>query len=179
HWLGAGLGAVSGAWGEWVGFLGLLIFPPLVVIPALALASRRLAQVRLSVAESVARFAPGLVPLGLSMWLAHFAYHFVTGIETVVPAGSRALHAVIPGRFSTVESAAAYTPDWLPDAQLMALGLGLVVSIAIFWRIAREVQPHLGRALAGALPWFVLVVALWGVGSAVFLSRMEMRGMAM
>jgi ferredoxin len=179
RWLGLGLQAGSSVWSEWLGFLALLILPPLVVLPALAQASGALARTRLSLAESVARFAPGLVPLGFSMWLAHFGFHFVTGFGTVVPAGSRALHAVLPGGFAAVESAAAYTPDWLTDAQLVALGLGLVVSVAIFWRIAREVQPQLGRALAGTLPWFVLGVALWGVGSAIFLSRMEMRGMAM
>ena len=178
HQLGAGFGMGSGSYSEWLGYLALLIFPPLLTIPLLALTSRRLAGVRLSLGESVARFAPGLVPVGLSMWLAHFAYHFVTGIGTIIPAGGRALHAILPERFNPIESAPAYMPDWLTDAQLVALGLGLVVSVAVFWRIARDLQPRTGRALAGAVPWFLLAAALWGVGVAVFISPMEMRGMA-
>ena len=31
------------------------------------------------------RYSYGLVPLGFGMWLAHYGFHFLTGLYTIVP----------------------------------------------------------------------------------------------
>ena len=39
----------------------------------------------LALVPLAARYSYALVPLGLGMWLAHYGFHFFTGILTIVP----------------------------------------------------------------------------------------------
>ena len=41
----------------------------------------------------IRRFIYGLAPLGFGMWLAHYAFHFLTGALTLIPG-----HASLPQR---------------------------------------------------------------------------------
>ena len=37
------------------------------------------------------RYTYGLVPMGFGMWLAHYGFHFLTGLYTVIPVTQSAL----------------------------------------------------------------------------------------
>ena len=39
----------------------------------------------------VVRYTYGLVPIGFGMWLAHYGFHFLTGLYTVIPVTQSAL----------------------------------------------------------------------------------------
>ena len=160
-----------------VSLVGWLVVPPVLVVWPLARLGGGLSGVRLSLKDSLRSFVPGLVPLGLAMWLAHFSYHLLTGLFSGLPALERALHELAPGVFAAPNSAAPYLPTWTVDAQLLVLGLGFVVSVGVLWRLGREIRPAPGRALALILPWSLLALALWGLGVFVYLSPMAMRGM--
>jgi len=163
------------------GFDSAVLVGTLVLVPVLALAfcsaaGRLFARTSVPLGALACRLVPALVPLGLAMWLAHLSFHLITGLFSVVPASQRAMASLTSGPLEFV-AAAPLGADWLIDAQLLSLGLGLVVSLAVLWRIGQEIAPAPGRALGLILPWSLLALALWSLGLLTFLSPMEMRGM--
>jgi cytochrome c oxidase assembly factor CtaG len=145
-----------------------------------------LSRAAVSTRELVVHMAPSLVPVGFAMWFAHFGFHLVTGLGTLSPAATRAAAdlglahahgadmAMTMGGMGTALSAGT-----LEALEIAALGVGLVVSAAVAWRLARELVPDPRRALGLALPWALLAAALWVAGVWIFLQPMEMRGMVM
>ena len=76
--------------------LGLLFVAALVAVPAGMLVSAA-AATRVFTGEKasplhlvVQRYAFGLVPLGFSVWLAHYGFHLLTGMLTIVPVSQSA-----------------------------------------------------------------------------------------
>src|SRR5262249_59196964 len=68
--------------------LGLLVLPLLAVTGA-AVLSRRWGALSAGWFEVATRYSYALVPLGFSMWLAHYCFHLLTSYDTVVPAAQR------------------------------------------------------------------------------------------
>jgi cytochrome c oxidase assembly factor CtaG/polyferredoxin len=87
----------------------------LVVVPAvLAIACAWLSRLtaKTSWKELLCGFSLALVPIGFSMWLAHFSRHLVAAWSTVFPAG------------------------WILPLQLCFLDAGLLLTLYAAWRIA-------------------------------------------
>ncbi|MEE2679674.1 MAG: cytochrome c oxidase assembly protein [Myxococcota bacterium] len=169
------------------GFIpGLVLLAAMTVLPALlaptcAAAGRVLAGAhgrRPSTREIVARLSPALVPLGFSMWLAHFSFHLWTGLGTLAPASDRALTSLglAAGR---PFAATPPTGTLFPELELWLLGAGLVVSVAVGWRLARSLATGPGPALRLGLPWAALALVLYASGIWIVLQPMQMRGMVM
>ena len=162
-----------------VSLVGALLVFPLIALPLTAGAGRWFSGSGASAPGSTPRLIQGLVPLGFAMWLAHFGFHLVTGLLTVVPASGRVLHDLLPGEFGPPVSLAPSQWSGLVDTQLLVLGAGLVVSIAVLWRLSREILPEPGKALRLVFPWSLLTFGLWGLGVVIYLSPMQMRGTGM
>jgi uncharacterized protein YggT (Ycf19 family) len=180
HWERAtaqGLGLLSTLPVFTVWLVGVVLLVPWIAGGTCAALARLLGRVETPVRELVTRFAPALVPVGFSMWLAHFAFHLATGATTAGPAFGRALHELGLGSHAEHASAGmAMSAAADPGLQIALLGLGLVVSVAVAWRIARERVAAPARALGLAAPWCVLALALYGLGVWISLQPMEMRG---
>ncbi len=162
-----------------VSLVGALLVFPLIALPLCAGAARWFSGSGTSARGSTSRLIQGLVPLGFAMWLAHFGFHLATGLLTALPASQRVLHDLVPGGFGPPESLAASQWSGLVDAQLLVLGAGLVVSIAVLWRLSRGILPEPGKALRLVFPWSLLAFGLWGLGVVIYLSPMQMRGTGM
>jgi len=160
----------------------------LLIVPALAAAvcaglGAGWARSTVPVRQLAARLAPSLVPTGLAMWLAHFGFHLLTGIGTLGPASERV--AVSLGLAAS--AAASAEPSMvmglggqaLAGAQIVTLGVGLVLSVAVAWRSARELVPTARSAVRLAAPWCVLCAALYAAGVWIVLQPMALRGMVM
>lgn len=164
--------------------LGLLFVLALGIVPlalcgAAAWITRRAAASDAGVTEIAVRFAYALVPFGVSVWLAHYAFHFLTGLWTVVPVTQSAAIDVA-GR------AVLGGPDWqwvgmrpglvfpLQAAVIMLGGFG---SLALAARIAQ--RDHADAAMRAAAPWIALVVLLAGAAMWILWQPMEMRGMGL
>jgi len=119
-------------------------------------------------------FSLALVPVGFSMWLAHFSNHFVAGWSSVIPAVERFI-----SRASSVNYPQAWMPDWIPSLELCFLDLGLLLTLYTAWRVARRLSTGGGRALAAMSPWAVLAGALYSAGVWIVFQPMQMRGMMM
>ena len=114
-------------------------------------------------------FALTLAPLGFSIWIAHFWFHFLTAWSSIVPAAGRAL------RIASVASSNMQTPTWLPPAEILLLDAGLLLTLYLGWRLAGRI----GRALRLFTPWAILAVLLYAAGLWILFQPMQMRGMLM
>jgi ferredoxin len=121
------------------------------------------------------RYTYGLVPLGFGMWLAHYSFHFLTGLYTVVP---------------VTQSAAARlgwtfmgSPRWtwlgiplraVEPLEIGFLVLGLVGSLLVIYQLAEsDCAENPLRAFA---PWAAVSVVLWVAAMWMMLQPMDMRG---
>jgi len=118
-------------------------------------------------------FTLALVPVGFSMWLAHFSNHFFAGLSTVIPAVARFF-----SRASSVNSE-TWVPNWIPSLELCFLDLGLLLTLYTSWRVASRLASGDRMALAAMSPWAVLAGALYSAGVWIVFQPMQMRGMMM
>jgi ferredoxin len=150
---------------------------PLILCGTAALATRAFAHTSTSSTMDIAvRYAYTLVPLGVGVWLAHYGFHFLTGIWIVVPvAQSAAIDAT--GR------ALLGGPDWRwlgmrPGAvfplQLGTTLLGALGSLVLVHRLAEHDRDSLGPA--AGIPWSLLAVGLAAIALWILAQPMEMRG---
>ena len=158
----------------------------LVVLPAAALGAAAglgwwLSDGAASPRALACRLALALVPLGLAMWSAHFLFHLATGLGTIAPVAQRALGELGVawlGAPDWAHAATMRTPDWLTAFELLLLDAGLLLSLALGWRIALDLSGGRGAgAVRLHLPWAALAVALWGAGTWIVFQPMQMRGM--
>lgn len=125
------------------------------------------------------RMLLALLPLGFFMWLGHLGFHLATGAGSLMPAAARAVRDTGFGL--------AGAPDWsqaMPQAvagdllslQLVALGVGLLLTLHASWRVACSYAVARRRALGLVAPWALFAVGLYGLGVWILDQPMQMRG---
>jgi len=92
-------------------------------------------------------FTLTLIPVGFSMWLAHFSNHLFA------------------------------MPPWMPSLEILSLDLGLLLTLYVAWRVAQRLTTSDGKALAAMSPWAVLASGLYAAGVWIVFQPMQMRGM--
>jgi cytochrome c oxidase assembly factor CtaG len=182
------------AWRDWLGsvlgqrspllvtslfyLLGLLVLP-LLAVGSAAVLSRRWGRLTASWVEVATRYSYVLVPLGFSMWLAHYSFHLLTSYDTVVPTAQRfVLDHGWPAFGEPHWAAACCRPvaEWLPRLEILFLDLGLLLSLYTGYRIALAQSPRLSQALGALAPWALLIALLFAAGIWLVFQPMEMRG---
>jgi ferredoxin len=155
-------------------FATLLVVEPLLLLAAATWWTRRATGRGESLVAIGVRYSYALVPLGFGVWLAHYAFHFLTGLLTFVPVAQDAL-ADLGIRLGE--------PAWhlggLPEnvvypIELGLLALGLVGSLVAAWRIAERDVGRLARR--AFVPWAALALALFAAAVWLLSQPMEMRG---
>ncbi len=171
--------------------IGLVVLPG-VLLGLAGLATRTLDRLNAPrqrpqpLLRVINRYVYALAPMGFGMWLAHYAFHFLTGALTVVPVVQAFLADV---GLSAGEPAWGLGPvvptGWLFPIEAALLYLGAFGSIIVAFRIAVAQQsgrlPAGGRpdpvtVLAAAAPWILLTLLLLGFGLWILIQPMEMRG---
>jgi cytochrome c oxidase assembly factor CtaG/polyferredoxin len=158
--------------------VGLLALPALLVGISAALC-RWAGRLEASWLEVATRFVAALVPLGFSMWLAHYSFHFLAGFDAVTPALQRFagdLGWAILGEPAWVRACCRPIADWLPRLEILFLDLGLLLSLYVAYRIALAQTERASQALKVLVPWAVLIVLLFAAGVWIVLQPMQMRG---
>jgi cytochrome c oxidase assembly factor CtaG len=157
-----------------------LIVAPLLLVGLCGVVSRALCDGAIRWKESIRSFALALAPLGFSMWVAHLAYHFLTGASVVIPVAQRVtndLGSPLIGRPNWANIAMPPL-DWLTSLQILLLDGGLLLTLYASWRAARRFSARAGRALSLFAPWAGLAVMLYAAGVWIVFQPMEMRGLA-
>jgi polyferredoxin len=129
-----------------------------------------------TVAAIASGYAHALLPIGVGIWLAHYAFHFLTGVGTIVPVTqSAAIDAL--GWAALGEPAWGWTgmrPGLVFPLQVGAILLGGFVSTTLIQRIS--VRDYKGHAAEAGAPWAVIAVALTIAALWVLSQPMDMRG---
>lgn len=156
--------------------VGLLVIPA-VFLTVTAFFSRLLAGYSDdSLGYLICRFIFSLVPLGFGMWLAHYAFHFLTGALTIVPVSQSFLN---DSGFNVGEAqwqlGPIVAPDWLFPIQTILLYLGLFGSLVVAFQIAVDHYRARHVALRAFAPWGILLVLMLGAALWIMFQPMEMR----
>ncbi|MBS1841683.1 MAG: FesM [Acidobacteria bacterium] len=159
-------------------FAAFLIFAPLVLLGSAARMSRALSGGRSSVGTVAVRYSYTLVPLGLGMWLAHYGFHFFTGILTVVPVTQAALAStgvpILGGPFWTWTG---MPTRFVQPIELGFLLLGFMGSLMVAHQFAQEDCAE--NPLRSFAPWFVVCAIVGAASVWLMFQPMEMRAMLM
>lgn len=161
---------------------GLLVLPSVMLLTAGVLTRMETPGARLGAV--VRRYAWSLAPMGFGMWVAHYAFHFLTGGLTLLPVLQSFLADVgLYGGPVRWDFGPVVPQSWLFPIEAALLYLGATASIIAAVQIATHDPSHTGRTprgtLAAALPWIAVVVLLLGFGVWIMLQPMEMRGTLM
>jgi len=177
RWLSAVMGGASEAPVLATVFIVWLGAAPIVMLGGAAALTRLLAgEASGSIGRTVVRHAYALVPFGLGVWLAHYGFHLLTGVLTVVP-------VVQSAAIDLLGWAALGGPYWRwsgmrPGAvfpiQLGFVLLGTMGSLALAYRISRRDYPD--RPGPATAPWAVVMVSLATIAIWILSQPMEMRG---
>lgn len=167
-------------------FLVGIVAGPLLLVYATAWLSRFLARTAgaASLNRLIIRYAYAFVPVGFSIWFAHYLFHFLIGAMTIVPATQtffyRTLRLALLGRPDWT-LAALFVPSMnvIQSIQMIATYGGLLVGIALVFVAATKAHRNRRRVLLEALPWIAVLMLLSIAGGYTFLQPMEMRGSAL
>jgi hypothetical protein len=157
-------------------FALFLVAEPVVLLGAAGWLTVRWAGRGGGVLQAVVRYSYALIPMGFGVWLAHYGFHFLTGLLTFIPVAQSAAAA---GAGWPVLGEPAWHLTGLPERvvyplELGFLGLGLLGSLLLTYRLAEEDGgARRGRVFA---TWACLCVALWASGLWLMSQPMEMRG---
>lgn len=157
--------------------VGFLIIPA-ALLGVTAFASRLLSgQATDSVAFLIRRFVFSLVPLGFGMWLAHYAFHFLTGALTLIPVIQSFLNdSGFDVGSPQWQLGPIVPPDWLFPIQAILLYLGLFGSLVAGFQIAVDHYRARNLALRAFIPWGILSILMLGAALWIMFQPMEMRG---
>jgi cytochrome c oxidase assembly factor CtaG/ferredoxin len=161
-------------------FVLALLIVPLSLVALCGVISRTLSGSAVRWRELISRFALTLVPVGLSMWVAHLVYHFLTGAAVVIPVSQRVaidLGSSLLGRPNWSSAATLVPLDWLPSLQILLLDGGLLLTLYAGWRVARGFSMPARGTRKLLAPWACLAVLLYATGVWIVFQPMEMRGM--
>jgi ferredoxin len=124
------------------------------------------------------RYTYGLVPLGFGMWLAHYTFHFLTGLYTVIPVTQNALANLGWPIFGQPRWTLTGIPSNIVQViEIGFLALGLVGSLLVVHSLAEEDSPE--RPLRAFLPWASVCLLLWLASMWLMFQPMEMRATLM
>ena len=174
--------AAVGATSEWP-VLAIIFIVGLLVVPAALLGgagavTRAIARTGGPLRTPVVRYAYALIPIGFGVWVAHYGFHLLTGLLTIVPVVQSAAidafgHAVLGG------------PAWgwvgLQPGSAFPLQLGCVVlgaagSMGLVHAISLRDQPS--RPALMSAPWLAVVTVIATAALWILSQPMEMRAVS-
>ena len=128
--------------------------------------------------HTIGRYAFALVPVGFGIWIAHYGFHLLTGVATVVPvAQSAAIDAF--GR------AALGEPAWrwvgMQPASVFPIQLGFVLlgAAGSFGLVhATSLRDYPSRPARASIPWLAVVAFLTTTALWILSQPMEMRAVS-
>jgi len=158
--------------------LGLVVVPG-VLCTAAAWITRLVGGARArvtSITIVATSYAYALVPIGCGIWLAHYAFHFFTGLGTIVPVTQS---AAIDGFGWAILGEPAWgwlgiRPGLVLPLQIGAVVLGGIGSTSLIHRISD--RDYRGRAAQAGAPWMAIAVALTILALWILMQPMDMRG---
>ena len=159
-------------------FVVFLVIEPAILLGAAAWLTRALGGSTLSLISLAVRYSYALVPLGFGMWLAHYGFHFFTGILTIVPVTQTAFASLGVHIFGTP----LWTWTGLPTRFVQPIELGFLLlgfagSLLVVHSLAEEDCSR--QPIRAFIPWAAVCVLLGLASVWLMYQPMEMRATMM
>jgi ferredoxin len=159
-------------------FTFFLIAEPVLLLGLAAWLTRAWSGSQRALLPLAIRYTYGIVPLGFGMWLAHYCFHFLTGLYTVIPVTQNAIASL--GRPFLGEPRWSLTGLPANIVQVIEIGflvLGLAGSLVVTYGLAEDDSPD--KPLRAFLPWAAVCLILWCASMWLMFQPMEMRATMM
>jgi hypothetical protein len=160
-------------------FAIVLIAIPLLLLGVAGTLTAGITRSRLSSSlDIISRYAYALVPLGFGVWLAHYGFHLLTGILTVIPVAQSAI-------LDLLGWSALGTPLWqwtgMRPGLVFPMEVGVILigaagSLALAYLISE--RDYLERPLAATIPWALVTIAITVAALWITAQPMDMRAVA-
>ena len=156
--------------------LSLVVAPVILVGGAAALTRTIAGGAGGSVGRIAVSYAYALVPFGFGMWLAHYGFHLLTGLFTVIPIAQNVVVDLLgrPALGEPLWRLTGMRPGSVYPIQVGFILLGAMGSLALAYRISERDYPD-GPALPTA-PWAMVTMTLTTAALWILSQPMEMRG---
>jgi polyferredoxin len=157
--------------------IALVVAPAVLIVGAAAVTRKVSPDGVTPLGATASRFAFALIPFGLGVWLAHYGFHLLTGILTIVPVTQSAA-------IDLLGWAALGEPAWkwigMQPGSLFPIQLGFVLlgacgSIGLVR--ATSLRDYPVRPALASAPWFAVILVLAATGLWILSQPMEMRGL--
>ncbi len=123
-------------------FTFFLIVEPAVLLGLAAWATKAWSRSGLALLPLAVRYSYGLVPLGFAMWLAHYSFHFLTGLYTLIPVAQSAVASLgLPLLGEPRWRLTGISVSLVQPIELGFIVLGLAASLILTHRLAEEDSP--------------------------------------
>lgn len=159
-------------------FTVTLVLEPLGLLGLAAWLTRAWAGSRRTALASMVRYSYGLAPLGFGMWLAHYSFHFLTGILTIIPVTQSAVASLgRPFLGEPLWTLTGIPVRFVHPLEFGFLSLGLIGSLMVTHQLAQDETT--GHAVRVFIPWAAICLMIFAAAVWLILQPMEMRGMLM
>lgn len=151
-----------------------LVVEPVVLLAAAVWLTRLLTKSSKAPMKVLLQYSYSLVPLGFGIWLAHYSFHFLTGLYTFIP--------VVQSAAIELGWSFLGAPWWrltgLPVGTVQAFEFGFVIlgllgSLLVSYRLAEQDSPM--KPMRAFAPWAGVAVLLFLAALWLLLQPMEMR----
>jgi hypothetical protein len=160
-------------------FAIVLVVVPLVVLGGAASITAAVTGGRVSSSLKIAtNYAYALIPLGFGVWLAHYAFHLLTGLLTVIPVTQSAVHD-LTGRMllgTPLWHLTGVRPGLVFPFEIGVILIGAAGSLALAYLISE--RDYVDRRVAAMIPWGVVTIALTATAVWITAQPMDMRAVA-
>ncbi len=163
--------------------LGIIFFAFLVIAPAVLLGvaawlTRVLKGSAMAAMPLTVRYSYALAPLGFGMWLAHYGFHFFTGLLTIVPVTQSAAASVgISWLGAPRWTWTGLAMRYVQPIELGFLFLGFAGSLVIAHQLAEEDSAE--HPMRAFLPWAAVAAIVCAASVWLMFQPMEMRATLM
>ena len=151
-------------------FVMFLIVQPVVLLGGAAWLTRIAGGSTRAIVPLAVRYIYALVPLGFGMWLAHYGFHFLTGMLTIIPVTQSAL----PILGEPMWMLTGLPKSLVQPMEMGFLALGLAGSLMVAHHLSTEDSPM--RPMRAFVPWAAVCTLLWLGAMWVVAQPMDMRG---
>ncbi len=146
-------------------FAAGLLLEPVILLGLAAWITRAWSGTQRTLLPLAVRYSYALVPLGFGMWLAHYSFHFLTGIYTIIPVTQSAMASLgwqVLG--APMWTLSGFPKSFVEPLEFGFLLLGFAGSLLIAYRYAEEDSAE--HPLRAFLPWasvclLLLLASLW------------------
>jgi hypothetical protein len=159
-------------------FTSFLVLEPILLLGFASWLTVRWGGSQRALVPLAVRYSYALVPLGFGMWLAHYGFHFLTGLLTIIPVTQSALMKIGFPFLGQPRWTLAGVP--VPVVQVIAIGfllLGFAGSLVITYGLAEEDAPR--RPMRAFMPWASVCLIVWMASMWLMFQPMEMRATLM